>query len=118
MALTSDIVNTLPTFVIAEAGVNHNGDVERALTMVDAAAQTGADAIKFQTFIASELVTATAVKADYQRQTTDPAETQLQMLQSLELGMDDFARLMDRCAARDIEFISTPFDPISLAWPG
>ena len=115
MALTSDIVNTLPTFVIAEAGVNHNGDVERALTMVDAAAQTGADAIKFQTFMASELVTATAVKADYQRQTTDPAETQLQMLQSLELGMDDFARLMDRCAARDIEFISTPFDPISLA---
>ncbi len=102
------------TFVIAEAGVNHNGDPDMALALVDAAADAGADAVKFQTFKASLLVTADAPKADYQKATTGAAESQLQMLQRLELSYQHHHALMARCKQRGIEFLSTAFDHQSL----
>ena len=73
------------TLIIAEAGVNHNGDLVRAKQLIDAAARAGADLVKFQTFSASRLVTRTAIKADYQTQTTDKKESQHEMLRRLEL---------------------------------
>ena len=100
-------------FIIAEAGVNHNGDPDVALRMVDAAAEAGAEAIKFQTFSADRLVTKTASKADYQRRTTDPAESQYDMLRGLELPQEEYGRLMERCRVRGILFLSTPFDEAS-----
>lgn len=97
-------------FVIAEAGVNHNGDVRSAMEMIDAAVDAGADAVKFQTFKAEALVDSAAPKADYQKAATDSAESQLTMLKGLELSHDDFGRLYQHCNERGIEFISTPFD--------
>ena len=99
-----------PCFIVAEAGVNHNGSLETALQMVDAAREAGASAIKFQTFKAERLVTRDAPKADYQRQTTDSAESQLEMLRRLELPVEAYDKLLDRCRARNILFLSTPFD--------
>ena len=101
-----------PVYIIAEAGVNHNGDVDLALRMVDAAAQAGADAIKFQTFKAEKLIARGARKAEYQEDGSD--EDQLQMVKRLELEEKDFARLQERCMERGIEFLSTPFDLESL----
>lgn len=98
------------TFIIAEAGVNHNGSVVIAKTMIDAAKDAGADAVKFQTFRAEKLVTASAKKAGYQLDTTSPKETQLEMLKRLQLNQDDFKELFRYCTKKDIEFISTPFD--------
>jgi len=100
--------------IIAEAGVNHDGDLDRALALIDAAAASGADVVKFQTFRAAALVTGGAPKADYQKRTTDGAESQLAMLQRLELGRDAHLRLLDRCGQRNIAFLSTPFDRDSL----
>lgn len=97
-------------FIIAEAGVNHNGDMERALALVDAAADAGADAVKFQTFKAERLVAGDAPKADYQKRQTDAAETQFEMLRKLELDVPSHERLLARCRERGIEFLSTPFD--------
>lgn len=97
-------------FIIAEAGVNHNGDMARALALVDAAADAGADAVKFQTFKAERLVAGDAPKADYQKRQTDAAETQLEMLRKLELDVPAHERLLARCRERGIEFLSTPFD--------
>ena len=99
-----------PVFVIAEAGVNHNGDVELARALIDAAAAASADAVKFQTFSADRLVTAQAPKAQYQNRTTDPAESQLAMLKRLELSAEAHRDLIDHAAARGILFLSTPFD--------
>jgi len=99
-----------PCFVIAEAGVNHNGDPRLALDLVDIAADAGADAVKFQTFSADRLVTATAPKAAYQIETTGADESQHAMLAKLELSRDDHRALMRRCAERNIIFLSTPFD--------
>ena len=99
-----------PCFIIAEAGVNHNGSLEMALQLVDVAAQAGADAIKFQTFQAEKLVSSQAPKADYQLQTTDAGESQLAMLQRLELSFDAFRELFAYCRTRGILFLSTPFD--------
>lgn len=104
-----------PVFIIAEAGVNHNGDIGRALAMVDAAADSGADAVKFQTFVAHEVIAASAPKAPYQIQTTGAAESQLEMVRALTLAPADHEVLIERCRARGIEFLSTPFDLISLA---
>ena len=104
-----------PCYVIAEAGVNHDGDVEQALRLVDAAAAAGADAVKFQTFVAERLVTADAPKAGYQLDTTDPDESQLEMLRALELAADDHRRILARCRERGITFLSTPFDDESVA---
>lgn len=97
------------TFIIAEAGVNHNGDAAMALEMVEVAARCGADAIKFQTFSADRLVQPGAEKADYQRAQTGDGD-QHAMLKSLEMTEDLHRRLIERCRERGIEFMSTPFD--------
>jgi N,N'-diacetyllegionaminate synthase len=99
-----------PCFVIAEAGVNHNGDLDLARELVRAAASAGADAVKFQTFSAERLVTASAPKAAYQVERTDPTETQQAMLRHLELGIADHRALMKECASQGILFLSSAFD--------
>ncbi|HEY9163468.1 MAG TPA: N-acetylneuraminate synthase [Magnetovibrio sp.] len=101
------------TFIIAEAGVNHNGSLERALAMVDAAAKAGADAVKFQTFSADRLVTQSAPKAAYQKASGAKDETQHAMLQALELAHADHVALQQRAMDCGIEFLSSPFDEVS-----
>ena len=101
-------------FVIAEAGVNHNGSLERALELVDVAAEAGANAVKFQTFRAEELAHAMAPKADYQIRATGANESQFEMLRKLELGHEAHHALLIRCRRRGIEFMSTAFDIESL----
>jgi N-acetylneuraminate synthase len=95
--------------IIAEAGVNHNGSLELALEMVDAAAKAGADYIKFQTFKAENLVTSSGTTAAYQKNNCN-ADSQLEMLRSLELTFDDFIRIKSYCEGKGIGFVSTPFD--------
>jgi N-acetylneuraminate synthase len=102
--------------VIAEAGVNHNGSLRRALELIDVAAQAGADIVKFQTFDAARLVTAAANKADYQIANTGEDGSQLQMLRQLELTHDDHRALVARARERGIRFMSTAFDAVSLAF--
>jgi N-acetylneuraminate synthase len=102
------------TIVIAEAGVNHNGDLGLAFQLVEAAAQAGADVVKFQTFQALELATEQADKAAYQKETSGEAENQLAMLQKLELTSEQHLQLIDHCRACGIEFLSTAFDPVSI----
>lgn len=104
-----------PVWIIAEAGVNHNGSIDRALQLVDVAADAGADVVKFQTFKAEELATRRAAKAEYQIVNTGQADSQLDMLRSLELSAHDHHRLVERCRARNIRFMSTAFDADSLA---
>jgi N-acetylneuraminate synthase len=101
-------------FIIAEAGVNHDGSVEDALRLVDAAADAGADCVKFQTFSADALAAASAGKADYQKRTTEAAESQRDMLRRLELPLSAYDTLMQRCKVRGIRFLSTAFDAGSL----
>lgn len=101
-------------FVIAEAGVNHNGELSLAEQLVDAAAAAGADAVKFQTFRTGALVTRTAARADYQTVNTGESGSQYQMLQSLELGPEAHFRLKEQAEARGLVFLSTPFDRESL----
>lgn len=101
-------------YVIAEAGVNHNGDLDLARALVDRAAEAGADAVKFQTFEAKKLASSQAPKAGYQRETTDAAESQLEMLRKLELPRAWHTDLQDRARSRGIEFLSTAFDSGSL----
>jgi len=100
----------LPCFVIAEAGVNHNGSMDLALQLVDAAIEAGADAVKFQTFSAEDLVTETAAKADYQERVLGSAESQFEMLKRLELSRDDHFAVAAYCVEKGILFLSTPFD--------
>jgi N-acetylneuraminate synthase len=99
-----------PGFIIAEAGVNHNGSVEMARHLIDVAAEAGADAVKFQTFRAEALVTASSPKAEYQLQTTSKQESQLDMLRRLELSRPAHRELQLYCHQRKISFLSTPFD--------
>jgi N,N'-diacetyllegionaminate synthase len=99
-----------PCFIIAEAGVNHNGDQEMALRLVDIAIQVGADAVKFQTFKAERVVTANAPKASYQLEVTEQEESQLEMLRHLELSEQAHRELWEYCQRRGITFMSTPFD--------
>jgi N,N'-diacetyllegionaminate synthase len=99
-----------PTLIIAEAGVNHNGDLQIAKRLVDAAAAAGADVVKFQTFNASRQVTRNAKKTDYQIQTTDSSESQHTMLQRLELSEAMHHQLIEHCASSQIGFFSTGFD--------
>lgn len=103
-----------PTYVIAEAGVNHNGDLAMALQLVDAAADAKADAVKFQTFRSQELVARGAPKAQYQQRNTDAEESQLDMIRRLELSESAHEAVHRHCALRGIEFLSTPFDAPSL----
>jgi N-acetylneuraminate synthase/N,N'-diacetyllegionaminate synthase len=102
-----------PAFVIAEAGVNHNGDLDLAHRLVDAAADAGADAVKFQTFRTDALVSGTAPKARYQVETTGGAESQRAMLARLELTADAHAGLREHATRRGLVFFSTPFDEAS-----
>lgn len=96
--------------VIAEAGVNHNGSLDLAYRLIDAAVEAGADFVKFQTFRAEALVTRAAPKADYQKRSTDRAESQFDMLKRLELPQSAFRELAAYCATKHIGFLSTPFD--------
>lgn len=97
-------------FIIAEAGVNHNGSFELAKQLVDKAVWAGADCIKFQTFNSKNLVSKNAQKAEYQKKTTDSSESQLDMLKKLELSKEQFVELRDYCNQKGIMFLSTPFD--------
>lgn len=105
---------TKPCFIIAEAGVNHNGSLESAFELAAAANEAGADAVKFQTFVASELATPEAPKASYQSRHTGSGESQLEMLARLELSFADFTRIKQHCDRLGILFLSTAFDTPSL----
>ena len=104
----------MSVFIIAEAGVNHNGSIELAFKLIDAAVESGADAVKFQTFKAENLVSKNAEKADYQKKTTNASESQFDMIKSLELDIDAHKKLIDYCQGKDIMFLSTPFDHESI----
>ena len=101
-------------FIIAEAGVNHNGSIALAKQLIDVAAEAGADAVKFQTFVAEEVVSNDAPKAEYQKQTTDPSESQLDMIKKLELSKEEHQELMNYAKIKNIMFLSTPFDKRSV----
>ena len=98
------------TFIIAEAGVNHNGSLELAKNLVDAAIEAGADAVKFQTFKAERIVSKNAEKAAYQIQTTNATESQLDMIRRLELSTTAHKELSQYCGEKEIQFLSSPFD--------
>ncbi|EEP61156.1 N-acetylneuraminate synthase [Sulfurihydrogenibium yellowstonense] len=98
------------TFIISEAGVNHNGSIEIAKKMIEVAKECGADAIKFQTFKAEKVISKYAPKAEYQKQTTGEIDSQLEMVKKLELSFDDFIVLKEYCDKLNIMFLSTPFD--------
>jgi N,N'-diacetyllegionaminate synthase len=103
-----------PCFIIAEAGVNHNGNINLAKRLVDVAMQAGADAVKFQTFKAEDVVTGTAEKAEYQKKTTGAEESQFVMIKRLELKEQDFKELFDYANRKGIIFLSSPFDKRSV----
>lgn len=104
------------TLIIAEAGVNHNGKKELAIELIAKAAECGADFIKFQTFIPEKLVSKTAQKAEYQKQSTYGDESQLNMLRSLQIPFDAYGKLIDTCSRYNIGFLSTPFDSESISF--
>ena len=104
----------MAVFIIAEAGVNHNGDLALAHKLIETATAAGADAVKFQTFKANEITVAAASKAAYQKETTDAGETQQAMLRRLELPYEAHFELKEHCAECGIKFLSTPFDFPSL----
>ncbi len=108
------VMKRQPAFIIAEAGVNHNGDLDLAKKMVEVAASAGADAVKFQTFRAESLTTSYAEKADYQKHTTSENQSQQAMLKALELPTESYVELLSYCKKFDIEFMSTAFDIDSL----
>jgi N,N'-diacetyllegionaminate synthase len=97
-------------FIIAEAGVNHNGSMDTAKKLIETAADAGADAVKFQTFKAENLVSIYAEKAEYQKNSTESSESQFDMLKKLELSYENHLELIDHCRNNAIEFLSTPFD--------
>lgn len=104
----------MQTYIIAEAGVNHNGSLDIALELVDKAMESGADAIKFQTFTAENLVKKGAPQADYQKANMNLEQDQFEMLKKLELSRDDHFKLLCYCSQKKIDFISSPFDESSL----
>lgn len=104
----------MTTLIIAEAGVNHNGDMGLAKELIAAAADAGADLVKFQTFISTNISSRQAPKAEYQREANDPRETQQQMLRRLELSRDDHLELISECKKKGIGFFSTAFDNESM----
>lgn len=102
------------TFIIAEAGVNHNGDIQLAKRLIDIASEAGADAVKFQTFKTENLVSVKAEKAGYQKLTTNADESQFEMIKKLELDINAHNSLIKYCNERGIMFLSTPFDHDSI----
>lgn len=98
------------TYIIAEAGVNHNGNIEIAKKLIDVAVEAKVDAVKFQTFNANSIASCLAEKAEYQCKTTDKLETQLEMLKRLELNMDEHKILFEYCKEKNVSFLSAPFD--------
>ena len=104
----------MSVFIIAEAGVNHNGCQETAKKLIDAAVEAGADAVKFQTFKAENLVSTKAEKAQYQKETTNSEESQFDMIKKLELDVKTHDILIDYCNTKGIMFLSTPFDHDSI----
>jgi N,N'-diacetyllegionaminate synthase len=103
-------IDTSKVFIIAEAGVNHNGSLDMAYRLVDVAKEAEADAIKFQTFKAENVVSRVADKAEYQKKATSSGESQLEMIKKLELSFEDFVKLKKYCDKKGIMFLSTPFD--------
>lgn len=101
-------------FIIAEAGVNHNGSIDLAEKLIDAAAEAGVDAVKFQTFKAEKMISIYAEQAEYQKKNTGTQESQLEMIQKLELPFEQHQHLIDRCRQKGIQFLSTPFDLASI----
>ena len=104
----------MSVFIIAEAGVNHNGSIELAKQLIDVASNSGADAVKFQTFKAENLVSKNAQKAEYQKKTTDILESQFDMIKKLELDVNTHKELIAYCQEKNIMFLSTPFDHDSI----
>ena len=100
----------MSVFIIAEAGVNHNGSIELAKKLIDVASESGVDAVKFQTFKTENLVSKNAQKADYQKETTDAKESQFDMIKKLELDIETHYELISYCESKNIMFLSTPFD--------
>jgi N-acetylneuraminate synthase len=100
----------MKTYIIAEAGVNHNGVLDLAFKLIDIAVESGADAVKFQTFKTENLVTKKAKQAEYQVENIGEETSQFDMLKKLELSYDDFLQLKAYCDGKEIEFLSTPFD--------
>ena len=100
--------------IIAEAGVNHNGQLDLAFKLIDVALEAGADVVKFQTGIPKLVMSKVAIKADYQLSSTDPNETQLEMSEKLTLPLEDFRKLKIYAEKRGILFLSTPFDIVSI----
>lgn len=109
-----DIGEGSPVYIIAEAGVNHNGSLELALKLVDLAVDAGADSVKFQSYRTEEIIVAEVEKAPYQKETTGEAESQFEMLKRLEIDGDFHKSLIDHCETRGITFLSTPYDVKSL----
>jgi N-acetylneuraminate synthase len=99
-----------PAFIIAEAGVNHNGDIHLAKELIDVAARSGADAVKFQTFKSEKVATYQAKKAEYQESATQSDESQLDMIRKLELPFEAFKELQEHARSKGLTFLSTPFD--------
>lgn len=97
-------------YIIAEAGVNHNGDLNLAKKLISVAAKSGANAVKFQTFKTESLVSKIASKADYQKNNTNATETQYEMIKKLELSENDHYQLIDHSKRNNIQFLSSPFD--------
>lgn len=108
------IGESTPVYIIAEAGVNHGGDMELAFKLVDIASEAGADAVKFQAFRTDELILSSVEKAAYQKVTTEAEESQADMLKGLELKVENYKALQDYCAKKEIQFLITPFDEQSL----
>ena len=104
----------MSVFIIAEAGVNHDGLIDNAYRLIDAAVEAGADAIKFQTFKAESLVLKNVDKANYQKQTTNESESQFEMIKRLELSVDAHKKLIKYCNEKNIIFLSSPFDHESI----
>ena len=104
------MINKNRVFIIAEAGVNHNGSIQLAKKLIDVAVDAKADAVKFQTFKTENLVSKNAQKADYQKQTTNSGESQFDMIKKLELDLDTHKELIAYCKTKNIMFLSTPFD--------
>ena len=100
--------------IIAEAGVNHNGDIAKAKELIDAAAEAGVDFVKFQTFKADKIVTKSAERASYQNKNTGNKDSQYEMLKKLELSEDHHLELIEYCRDKGVNFLSTGFDLDSL----